>query len=415
MLSIFSRPISRSLAQLFALWQGFSASAVRPLACLLVGLAAAPALAQFGGGFGGLGPEVNREQLEDYADLLGMDQTQREIAQMLLEEYVAGAQTASDAMRDAMQRARDEFRETRDRSAFQAVGEVRERTQAELDRLEQQFLSDLESMLTPAQAERWPRVERAHLRATTLDNGLMSGERVDLFELVEGLELPEAAKAEVGEVMAAYELELDRVLRARNEAYERGAELFRERRFDEIQAFMDQARAASERVRDTHRSYARRIEAVIGPDNAGAFKADFQRASFPRVYRATRHERALEAAAELEGLTDDQREQLGAVASQFRRELSTINDRLAKAIEAAEESMTMRQAIAQMRGRGGGDDATRELFGERRDLGERALERLRGVLTEEQVRALEEAMPEAPDREGRARRGGGRGGPSNRL
>ncbi|MEO1008005.1 MAG: hypothetical protein AAFX79_05530 [Planctomycetota bacterium] len=379
-------------------------------------LAPGTAHAQFFGG-GDQGPQVTRERLAQYGDLLGLDADQREILGVLHEEYIDGVQSAVDGMREAMQRARDEFEETRDRSAWEGVRELRESTTERVRVSEEQFMADMQAVLTPEQEAAWPRVERAHRRATTLPRGLMSGERVDLFAIVRDMDLSEGAASDVDAVLAEYELALDRALVQRNAAYEQGAELFRERRFDELQSFVEDARGDSERVRDTHRSFARRIEGFLAPEQADAFTAAVERASFPTVYRPTRASRAIEAAAALEGLTPDQREQVQAVADVTTRRMSEVNGRLARAIQSAEESMTLRDFIGRARGGDrGGDDATRELFVERRDIGERAIEQLRSILDETQIAAVEEAAgPEARERGGRGDRGRrGRGGDARR-
>ena len=368
-------------------------------ASLLVVLAQ-PALAQFGGGggFGGMdAPRINREQLSDYADLLGLDETQREVAQLMLDEYIDGVQTAADALREASQEARQEFEETRDRSAFTDLRELSEQTRERMETLESRFMDDLRVLLTPEQEESWVRVERAHRRATTLPRGLMSGERVDLFEIVKGMELDGEYAAEAKAVLAEYEVSLDRVLAARNEKYEQGLEMMRQRDFEALQSHFEDARAASIRVRDTNRSFARRLEAVVPEDKLPELSAAVRRASFPTVYRSNRAERALEATASMDGLSDDQRGRIEAIALATERRMDQVNRKLANQIESNEVNMTMRDM---MRGGGrGNEDGTRALFREKRDVVEQTITQIRQVLSEEQAAQLEAAI--GGDEEGR--------------
>jgi hypothetical protein len=384
-------------------------------ACLASALAVArPAFGQFGGGGGGFGgaqgPSVNREQLEDYADILGMDADQREIAAMMLEEYIDGVQTATDAMREAAEKARQEFEETRDRSAFGALREIGEATRERTEALEAQFMGDLQTMLTPEQAEAWPRVEMAHRRATTLPRGLMSGERVDLFEIVETLELEGEPATEAKAVLAEYELALDRVLIARNDMVEQGLELFREQDFEALQGHFEKARDASVKVRDTHRMYARQIEAVVPEEKRPVLQTAVRRASFPSVYRPNRADRALDAAQGLEDLSDDQRSQVDAIAQSTMRRMDEVNRKLADTIESNEANMSLRDMMRG--GRRGNEDGTRELFQEKRDVVDRAIEQLKVVLSAEQAAKLEAAIGADDEGEGRGgdRARGQRGG-----
>ncbi|MFI4881086.1 MAG: hypothetical protein ACIAQU_00720 [Phycisphaerales bacterium JB064] len=391
------------------------------IGCASVALSLAvaqPALGQFGGGGGGFGgmdgPQVNRERLEDYADILGLDATQREVAQMMLEEYIDGVQTATDAMREAGQKARQEFEETRDRSAFESLRELGEQTREKVETLETRFMGDLKMMLTPEQESVWPRVEMAHRRATTLPRGLMSGERVDLFEIVDGMELEGEPASEAKGVLADYEMELDRALMARNDMYEKGMELFRERDFEALQSHFEDARKASIRVRDTNRNYARRLEAVLPEEKLPVLETAVRRASFPTVYRPNRADRALETVKAMEGLSDDQRGQIEAIALATSRRMDQVNRKLADQIESNEVNMTVRDL---MRGGGrGNEDGTRELFREKRDAVDQTITQIKAVLNEEQVAKLEAAVG-ADDEErgegpgqGRMRQGGQRDG-----
>lgn len=384
------------------------------VACVALSLASAPvALAQFGGGGGGFGgfggangPQVSRQQLEDYAGLLGLDADQREVAQLMLDEYIDGVQSALDAMREAGQKARQEFEETRDRSAFESLGELNEKTQERVRTLETQFMGDLRTLLTPEQEAAWPKVELAHRRATLLPRGLMSGERVDLFAITKELALEGPAAQEAGTVLADYEQALDRVLTARNELFEQGLALFRERDFEALESHFDKARDASVRVRETQRGFARRLEALLPGDTLEAFRAEVNRASFPTVYRESRAERALKAARGLADLSDDQRSRLEGIAALATGQIDQVNRRLASAIETSETSMTMRDMMRQ--GGGGRQGPDRELFAEKRTLVERTIEQVRGVLTEAQATQIEQAL--GADAQGEGPQRGGRGG-----
>lgn len=389
------------------------------IACVSMALmASSPASAQFGGGgggggfgaFGGMGgPQINRQQLEEYANLLGLDADQREVAQLMLEEYIDGVQTAMDAIREAGQKARQEFQETRDPTVFESLREIGERTQSRMRTLETQFMSDLKTLLTPEQEQTWTKVELVHRRTTLLPRGLMSGERVDLFAIVKGLQLDGNAAQEVGTVLMDYELALDRALAARDGLFEQGMALFRDNNFEALEGHFVKARDASTRVRETHRTYARRLEAILPSDVLETFRTEVNRASFPTVFRESRAERALAAARGLADLSDDQRSRLEGIAVLATRQIDQVNRRLADAIESNENNMTMQ---SMMRMGGGREGADRELFAEKRTLVDRTIEQVRGILTESQTAQIERSLgSEREGERGRAQqREGGRGG-----
>ena len=383
----------------------------------LIGIAAVLALCatsttafgQFGGWGGGEGSRLSREQIEQYGTLLGLDETQREIAQMMLEEYLDGAQTVMDTVREAADKARQEFEETRDRSVWAGMREVQEAARERVDTLEDQFMGDLRMMLSPEQDEAWPRVERAHRRAKSLPRGLMSGERVDLFEVVRGLELEGEASGAAKTLLNDYELALDRVLITRDQMYEQGMAMFRERDFEALQSHFEDARDAAIRVRDVHRTFARRLEGVVPGEKLDAMRGAIQRASFPSVYRENRSDRAMAFVKDIEGLTDDQRSRFDAIMTETSRRMAQVNRQIADAIESNEVNMGIRDLMRG--GRRGNEAGTREMFAEKREVIDRAIDQLRTMLSEEQAAAFDEAVgsPEEAERDG-GRRGGNRDG-----
>jgi hypothetical protein len=396
---------------------GFTTRILIGCACVAAALVLArPAMGQFGGFGGSQGPQVNREQLEEYADLVGMDADQREVARMMHEEYVSSVQQATDTMREAAQKARQEFEETRDRSAFESMREVGEQTRERIETLETQFMGDLQMMLTPEQAEAWPKVERAHRRAVWLPRGLMSGERVDLFEIVETLGLEGEPATEAQAVLADYELALDRALVARTDAFEKGMELMRERDFEALQSHFESSRDTAVRVRDTHRTFARRLEAVLPEEKLPVLEREVRQASFPTVYRPNRADRALEAARGLEDLSEDQRGRLEAISLATERKMDQVNRKLADTIEKNEATMSLRDIMGGGRGGRGNEDGTRELFREKREAVDQTVEQVKAVLSEAQMAKIEAAIGGDEDGEergerGRGQRGGGEGQP----
>lgn len=398
---------------------------VGTVVALGVGLGAPMAAAQ-GGGFGGfggqdMGPSVTARSLETYGDLVGMDDGQRELATALFESYRDEIRGEQQKLREAMEDARATFEQTQDREAFEGVREQAEAVRARRAELEATFFSDLKSLLTPEQAQQWPKVERAHRRLTTIDRGLMSGERVDLIQIAEDLEV--ADQPQVGEALAAYEVELDQALTHRNkvieEAFGQVRELFQEGDEAKIERMFDNARSASKQVRDLNRRYTDQLAALLPAEKSQAFRSAVQERALPRVYRPTHAQRSVEAALGFGDLTEEQKSAVQALRARYQAEAAPLNTQLAREIEKAEEEADARTFMRMQfarggdrgrggRGRGGDDDGTRELMEKRRDLDRQTLNLLSEALTEDQIQRL--PRPEAQGEGDRGRRGGGQRG-----
>jgi Spy/CpxP family protein refolding chaperone len=386
------------------------------LATLAIGLASAPAVAQFGGGGGGFGrqgmaPTLNSRDLGRYADILGLDPEQREVAEVLFEGYMEEVQAGIQEFRDEMNTVREEMRSgDGGPEGWQAMGDLMEKFRERGEKLQTTMLGDIRAILTDEQAENWPRVERAVRRDQTLRRGFLSGERVDVTRLVDRLELEASVRQELDSVLVQYEIELDKALQARNrmqeDAMEEMRELMRSRDQEAMQDMIEEGRKVSARVRDVNRRYFRQIESQLGTDARARFEHAFQQASFPQVYRAQRGERVLESVLGFEDLSEDQTRSLEAVRSGYERQISAINREHAAEIEESEMNMSVRDLFR--RGRGGRDRPGDEFEGRKRELDEKTLESVRQILTQEQAARMDQRIQEMRDEE-RDRRGRGRG------
>jgi hypothetical protein len=121
-----------------------------------------------------------------------------------LEGYAGQAAAAAKLMRDAGQKARDEFRETNDPAVFEKMQSSMTKFRDERKKLDDGFLNDLKAILTPEQTTKWPAVERTQRRDGTLRWGRLSGERVDLVELTDRQQLAAEARAQLNALLDQY-------------------------------------------------------------------------------------------------------------------------------------------------------------------------------------------------------------------
>ncbi|HYE03021.1 MAG TPA: hypothetical protein VD963_07275 [Phycisphaerales bacterium] len=397
------------------------------MASLVVSLAAGPALAQsqprregerqqevrreggpvrvqvggfgMGGGMGaGLDYPVSTRDLERLETMLALTPEQRDAARMLLEASQAEFEPVASAARQEIERAREEFRETRDPSVWADIRPKMEAVQASSRRLEAALLKDVQGLLTSEQASKWPAFERARRRERTVGRGMMAGERVDLIRLTERLEIDDATRAQLRPLLEQYELELDRELVKRNEVYDQTqskmGELFEAARragggFESIdRGAMDEllkaGREASVRVREVNRKYARQVEGLLPDEAKAGFTQQFKRESFPMVYRPTYGSRLVDAAVALDDLSDAQRTTLTQVREAHERQLAAINAQAEAAWEEFESTATAEGMMMMRFGNEGVDEARRK----RRELDEQTEQKLRAVLTPEQRERL---------------------------
>jgi Spy/CpxP family protein refolding chaperone len=350
--------------------------------------------------------QISRTSLDRYAETLGLDEAQRDMARTLHEGYVAAYQDAARERREAIGALTRSADDAEDRSAFrERMPEIMRRFRDRTAELEKSFLDDLRSVLTPEQARAWPRVERMRRRETGLARAGLAGESVDLIEVVRALGL----RAEgLAETLDQYEADLDRTIRERAAAMEE----FREVRpgdgrpldAEAMRAMMAKARESGEKIREVNRAYARRIEALLPESARPGFSGEVRRRSFPQVYRTPHTLRLYEAAARFDDLAPAQRQQIEEDRRSYERELAVVNERWADAVLESEKDGQSGAVSADgqlMRFRFGDDPGPlQEARKARRELDERFRDRLLNRLSQDQKDRLpkrEEVQAEGGD------------------
>lgn len=412
-----------------------TAGLVRSLVCaagVCVGVAgamvltAAPAMAQPGGGggrggFGGGGPGggfmgrmfapvMSERDLGRATAVLNLTEDQKAAVKTLREGYAEQSRTQMEDVRAQFEKARNEFRDSQDPSAFEKLRPTAEKARADRKKADEQFMTDVKAVLTPEQQEKWPVVERTVRRITTVRRGLMSGERVDVVALVDDLGLSASEVDAIKPTLDQYEQDLDRELIARNKQFDEGMDqLAKLRESGDMAAMQDlikKGREQSVKVRDVNRRYERMIEELLPEGKKTQLAEAFKKESFPEVYRESNASRSLDAAVGFADLTAEQKEQVLALRESYRKNIASTNEKLSAAIEESEMTFD----ISQM-GRGQRqDNPANDLRRDRRDLDRSTVEKLRAILTDAQKERLPQPERGGPDGGRRRQRGGGDGG-----
>ncbi len=409
---------------------------------LAISLTATTVFAQPGGGRGGPGgggggmrgmmgdmfsAPVAPKEIDLFTQVAGLTTEQKEAAKTLLEGYQAQFRAKSEKIQKEMDKVRQKAQESRDPAAWEGMRATMTTFRAERKEMEDQFFSDFKALLTPEQTERWPLIERAHRRSRTLGRGMISGERVDLLQIMESSKFPVEVQATVIPVLGEYEEALDRELILRNKAYDEVADAFSKATgadgFAKAQEFIQKGREASIRVREVNKRYARQVADMLPADSRPAFEDAVKRASYPEVYRPSLTAQQIAAVEQFTDLDAAQKDSLQALKDNYKRSLSTVNEKLAAAITEREEKWDPRQMgrggrpggggnNGGGRGNGGGnggnnDDPAGALRRERRDLDDSTAASLKKILTPAQAERLPQEDENAPDDRRRGGNGGG--------
>jgi len=187
-------------------------------------------------------------------------------------------------------------------------------------------------------------------------------------------------------------------------------EVFQNRDPEAGQKMLEEGRAASVKVRDINRKYARQMEEALSEPKKTELANWFKQQSFPRVYREPQAAKEIKAALEFKDLDPAQKDSVVALRESFSRDLDNTNEKLAAAIERQEMEFNVQRMMNRFGGGGGDqDDPTADLRRQRRDLEKAASDSLRKILKPEQADRLPKPDPEADNID----RGPGNRGPGN--
>jgi hypothetical protein len=360
-------------------------------------------------------PAINGRQFEKFGSMLGLNDEQKASADELLQGYTDQVRRLEQESQAKMEKAREEFRESRDPAVFEPLANEGTRVRAEREKLDASLMGDFKLLLDEKQLASWPKVELTLRRDQSLRRGNLSGERVDILQLVEQAKFAPEVAAQLKPVLDEYELALDRELKARDEVYlktvEELGELRRDANMEKMQASVERGRAAGMKVRDLNRKTARQIKDVLPIDLQSTWEKSFKQASFPEAYRETQSLRALKAAQGMEDLTADQKAQVQVLADRTQKRLGEISEKMAEATEEAEKTFRLDQVMQRGQQQDGGNDPANTARRERREADRGALEELKKILTPEQAAKLPQPeRDQGGDGQGGRRRGMGRGG-----
>ncbi len=160
---------------------------------------------------------------------------------------------------------------------------------------------------------------------------------------------------------------------------------------------MEDLGGVSKQIRDVNKDFAGRVTGMMNDEQKSKFEVAFNERAYPKVYKKVYVQEKLEAAAKLDGLDTTQKETIGSLQDQWRRESKPLNAAWTQAITAEEdESGGMFGSMMKRWGQQEGDKKganVKEAREARKALEDRISKRLDEVLSPQQKEKLPKKKP----------------------
>jgi hypothetical protein len=336
---------------------------------------------------GPLGIPFSARDLKLVEEGVGFDADQRGAARALFDGYRASFMDQTRATNAAVEAEDKADGGTHPREKAAEVVKYVETVRG----LERRLLDDLKELCTPAQAERFPGVERALRRRVGFRLALAAGEGVDLIEILKELKVDAGGVAAgAPEVVSQWELDVDRLMVEKDQFLrtkfgdmiasdgEDGEKAMKAR-----QGFIADLMRISGRVRDVNRRAARELEPLLPEESRAAFRHAVEVRTFPRIYGPSRATKVMDECLRLGDLSAEQKAGLEGLKASYAREVGPVNARLAAAAVEMQEKMAEDIDALMM----GGEEGKEAFWGvqkEKHALDERTIAKAQGLVSAEQ-------------------------------
>lgn len=350
-------------------------------------------------------PVMTERELKHYGRVLTLDETQSLLARELLGAYRQSFDAEVEKIRTKQREMREEVQATGDFSIFgRQMGPLMEGWNKTRERLDEELIVNLRSLLREDQADRWPIFEREQRRAKMLPNSRLGGEDVDLLLLVGDLELSEEELARVAPMLEQWAVEIDIALTSRQAVLEPLQREMIEKMGDReaIAKIWEQGTKKRIVVRDVNERTLAGLRAELGPELGDRLHAAYLKRAFPLAFETTRAHRMFEAVRKHAKLAPEQEPIINDLESQFNTRLDGLTNRLIDAIRKEEQELppfiaNMQPVRDNRGGRGAeiviagapfGQEPYGGLLKERFDLAKNTITQIESVLTPAQKESL---------------------------
>jgi len=345
-------------------------------------------------------PEYMSRDLVVFAEGLNLDDTQEVIVEAMFDSYEDEFRGGWAATQVGITEA-VEGMNTNEKNSIRAVEPIFNALGdwlIEKRHLDEGFLESVKTILIGQQLELWPGFVQRLYREKHVSLGRISGESVDLFQIVRDADLPPVAENAISELLEEYAIALDVAMRTRDAIRRSNPKKL----FDNIISGnskktpdnVDNLIRARVEVRDLNDRYIEIISGHLVGQDSEDFRTRALRRGYTRIYRRTPAQRILRQARENESYSEGLRAQIFQLEASYLQELQIINYDLLEKTRQYEPAMhRYRQLAGQVRRDGGTlqklEDPTREVYKQREELGKRYIEMLRALLSSEEFLELD--------------------------
>ena len=365
-------------------------------------LGAAPvANAQFGGQAGfadSFRIEFLDRDLPLFVESLQLEDWQRPIVESLLQIYQVQFTLGVESVRDEMRSMTNKISTTRDDQVMKMILEPLDQWNKQRAVYRQEFLTNIQAQLSPDQIARWPHFQRTLRREKSLPKGEIMGESIDLFLVSRNMRMPYEIQESLDPILMEYEISLDIALENRDQRItslqDQIKDAMSEMDFEKGLSAMDQIMSARVRVRQVQDEYIQRIADMLPSDVGEQFETTAMKKAYPKVYRPTPIEKLLESVREIPTLTEDQKNDLNEIETDFYIQLGGLEERLLQSYRINEPKEPRRKVQAMLDRRDGNRQIRQEpsemdkMAAERNDLVFETRKRILAVLSPEQIGSI---------------------------
>jgi len=275
------------------------------------------------------------------------DADQREIAEALFDGYAERFHDQSAAHRNLIQSLYQEAQRATDRkSVNDRIGAANVQWTATRIGLNDELLASIRAILTEAQLERWPIVERDRRRRTMLSVApRFYAEDVDLIDIADAVKLEPGPRQFIDLTLNNWAEELDGLLQARKAAQDQWTQVVEESTpvGDAFAATKkkecgDRLNQRSQSIRDLNVRCADLIFTQIPALGNADFRDAFNLAAYPIIYRATPADHYVTAALKLPDLSTEQANAMADIKRDYDDRVLAINDQLAVVMRRQEDA-----------------------------------------------------------------------------
>ena len=359
-----------------------------------------PAQAQFGAQAGfadSFRPEFLDRDMPLFVEILKLEDWQRPIVEVLLQDYMMSFESGVDDVKDKMRALQGQIGNARPDTVMALILEPLEDWDTERTALGALFLNNVRAQLTGDQISRWPRFERTLRREKELPKGELMGESVDLYTLIRTMRFPYETEEGLDPLLVEYELSLDSALSMRAAKIASLQEQIKDamaamdfegglRATDQIMS----ARVLVRRVQDEH---IEKISAALPSELGEQFRRAALLDGYPRAFRPTPIPRLIESIRSLTDLSETQVTQIDDIEADFSLRLENLEFKIVEAYRTHEPGES-REKVQRMIDRRNGKTMDRvtsvadQLIAKKNDLVEETRRRILAILSPEQTASI---------------------------